>query len=257
VKRKKADQSIGNGWPWLLGLTLVLCLIVGGLSGLQGCSTSPPSSSFHSQNVEDSSAALSLNRQRAQLLRENRFTDAAMLEGLYAHSLQPPQYRKPTSAPVPLSPNKSSKPELQSVQPVSTTTSLPLPTPTAHVQKTSLNGKWHSRLGWDLMIQGNYAGAAAAYREALRQNQLIPDVYVGLGMLYRREGNRREATNAYQKALSLQPNYPAALVHLGYMYTDGPEDHRDYTKARHLFHQASKQGDPFAGIALLDLKTRK
>ena len=107
------------------------------------------------------------------------------------------------------------------------------------------------------MIRGNYSGAIAAYREALRQNQLLPDVYLGLGMLYRREGNLQEAMKAYQKALTLQPNYAAALVHLGYIYTDGPEGHRDYAKAKHLFHQASAQGDLFAVIALLDLKTRK
>jgi len=179
-----------------------------------------------------------------------------MLEGLYTHSHDPLQHKELPIAPAPLSLKKPTTPKVQSVQRVSAATSFTMPTQTEHFQKASLNGKWHARLGWDLMVQGNYKGAAAAYREALRQTHVLPDVYVGLGMLYRRAGNIQEAMNAYQKALALQPNYAAALVHLGYMYTDGPEGHRDYVKAKHLFHQASVQGDPFARIALLDLTTR-
>ena len=126
-----------------------------------------------------------------------------------------------------------------------------------HPQKTSLGGKWHARLGWSLMVNGNHDGAVAAYREAIRQNDSLAEAYLGFGILLKMQGNVEEAVKAYKKALTLNPQYAAALVHLGYAYADGPNNPKNIEKAKRLFSRASKQGDPFAMIALIDLKTRR
>ncbi len=120
----------------------------------------------------------------------------------------------------------------------------------------SLDANLHSDVGWSLVLDGNYAGAEAAYREAVRHKSDFAGAYLGLGMALMMQGNREGAISAYESALAIQPGYSAALVHLGYAYTDGQGEKEDYQKARSLFRKALHQGDPFAKLALLDLNTR-
>ncbi|MCZ6800356.1 MAG: tetratricopeptide repeat protein [Nitrospirae bacterium] len=122
---------------------------------------------------------------------------------------------------------------------------------------SGLDADWHTQVGWTLVLDGNYSGAEAAYREALRQNHLYAGAHLGLGIALIMQGNRKESISSYEKALEIRPNYPAALVHLGYAYTDGFVGTPDFMKAKTLFQLASQQGDPFAMLALVDLKTRQ
>jgi len=120
-----------------------------------------------------------------------------------------------------------------------------------------LNANWHTDVGWTLVLDGNYRGAEAAYRQALRQNAKSATAYLGLGMALSLQGDRQRAISAYEKAVNLQPNYAAALVHLGYAYAEEETNGQNIAKARRLFQQASKLGDPFALLALLDLQGRE
>ncbi|MDR4486692.1 MAG: prepilin-type N-terminal cleavage/methylation domain-containing protein [Nitrospirales bacterium] len=58
------------------------------------------------------------------------------------------------------------------------------------------------------------------------------------------------------QALELDPQLASALVHLGYLYADQPSGASDFDTACRLFQKAGHMGDPFARIALLDLKNR-
>ena len=139
----------------------------------------------------------------------------------------------------------------------SSVSSLQAYLPPEHAQKSNLDEKWHTELGWSLLIDGKYEGAVAAYREALRQNREVAEAYLGLGISLRMQNQTPAAIEAYQHALKLNPDYAAALVHLGYIYADGEPEYRDVEKAKHLFYKASQHGDPFAMIALRELKTRQ
>lgn len=120
-----------------------------------------------------------------------------------------------------------------------------------------LSANWHADVGWKLVLDGNYRGAEAAYRQSLRKNNKSAKAYLGLGMALSLQGDRHKAISAYEKAITIQPNYAAALVHLGYAYTKENAQGQNIAKARKLFKQASELGDPFAMLALLDLQTRK
>ena len=96
----------------------------------------------------------------------------------------------------------------------------------------------------------------AAYRQALRQNPKSARAYLGLGISLKSLGKVELAKKALLKAVNLDPRLPSALVHLGYLYADGQLGRSDISTARRLFQQASQLGDPFASIALLDMKSR-
>ncbi|RMH05559.1 MAG: tetratricopeptide repeat protein [Nitrospirae bacterium] len=123
-------------------------------------------------------------------------------------------------------------------------------------KKSELTADWHMQVGWALVLAGNYAGAEAAYRQAIRQDNQKAAAYLGLGMALMMRQEYQEAIEAYRRALTLRPEYPAALVHLGYAYTQQANDPDRWNKARLLFEKASQQGDPFAKLALLELQTR-
>ena len=96
----------------------------------------------------------------------------------------------------------------------------------------------------------------AAYREALRQNPGSARAYLGLGISLKSLGEVELAKKALLKAVNLDPRLPPALVHLGYLYADGHFGQADLQTAHRLFQEASHLGDPFATIALLDMKSR-
>ena len=110
--------------------------------------------------------------------------------------------------------------------------------------------------GWKYLLTGRPTAALDAYRQAL-QNQPDSDLaHLGLGMAFKSLGNAEEAKQAITQALELNPRLASALVHLGYLYADGQIGSPDRETARRLFLQASQMGDPFARIALQDLKSR-
>ena len=114
----------------------------------------------------------------------------------------------------------------------------------------------HVDMGWKFLLNGRPQAAMAAYREALRHYPNSATTYVGMGIALKSLGDVEQAKQAIQHALELNPHLSSALVHLGYLYADGYVGPSDHKTARRLFDQASQLGDPFASIALLDLKSR-
>ncbi len=240
--------SLSKFGPWALLLAVV------GFAMLAGCmSPGEPPLDAHpalAGNEETSKQQVSvlLNHKQSALyqrmLLQGNYSDAAILES-FQH-LQPLR-----SHPSSLFTNVSVPPAIQA--PHNKTRS---PSP---IQKPSprLSANWHTGVGWTLVLDGNYRGAEAAYRQALRQNAQSAKAYLGLGMALSLQGDRQKAISAYKKAIAIQPNYAAALVHLGYAYTEGDSNGQNIAKARTLFKQASKLGDPFALLALLDLQAKK
>ena len=127
--------------------------------------------------------------------------------------------------------------------------------PMRSTSETTLEGSWHTKVGWGFVLDGNYSAAEAAYRQALRQETNSAEAYLGLGMALMFQGKREQAILSYEEALKIQPNNAAALVHLGYAYADSAEEQSENReKARGLFQQATDLGDPFALLALMGLK---
>ena len=115
--------------------------------------------------------------------------------------------------------------------------------------------KPQAKLGWQYLLNGQPQAAMSAYREALRQNPGSASAYLGLGISLKSLGEVELAKKALLKAVNLDPRLPPALVHLGYLYAEGHFGQADIQKAQQLFREASQLGDPFATIALLDMKS--
>lgn len=141
-----------------------------------------------------------------------------------------------------------------------TTRGIPLNTAEHTAQTVNLQNrqtvKSHAKLGWRFLLDEQPQAAVAAYREALRKNPRSAKSYLGLGISLKNLGQVRLAKKALVKAVKLNPRLPSALVHLGYLYAEGHLGQADRTTARRLFSEASQLGDPFAAIALLDMKSR-
>jgi tetratricopeptide (TPR) repeat protein len=65
---------------------------------------------------------------------------------------------------------------------------------------------------------GDFVAAEAAYREALRLNDKLPEAWNGLGHALKKQQRYKEALAAYQKALRLRPDFPLAMQYLGELY---------------------------------------
>lgn len=131
----------------------------------------------------------------------------------------------------------------------------PVPPPTVTKQK-KLPPKPHTKLGWRFLLNEQPQAAMAAYRQALKQNPKSAKAYLGLGISLKSLGKVELAKKALLKAVNLDPHLPPALVHLGYLYAEGHFGRSDLSTALRLFREASQLGDPFASIALLDMKSR-
>jgi len=110
---------------------------------------------------------------------------------------------------------------------------------------TKNDAEGHVNMGWKFLLSGR-----------LRHQPNSANAYVGMGITLKSMGDVEQAKQAMQQALELNPRLSSALVHLGYLYADGHVGRSDPETARRLFDQASQLGDPFASIALLDLKSR-
>ena len=162
--------------------------------------------------------------------------------------------QKSSFSSLPKSNTPSKNPEL-------TTTKMVVPTPSDFTpqplpEKLRKKGQPHMLLGWNFLLNGRPRAAIAAYRQALRTNPNSAKAYLGLGITLKTLGSAETAKRALVQAANLNPQLPSALVHLGYLYADGQLGQPDTKRARQLFYQAAQLGDPFANIALLDLKSR-
>lgn len=113
-----------------------------------------------------------------------------------------------------------------------------------------------TKLGWHSLLKGQPEEAIAAYQESLKTDPKSAEAYLGTGIALKSLGFLDQAKDAIQHALEINPHLSSALVHLGYLYADGHIGHSDHKAAHRLFNQASRLGDPFASIALLDLQSR-
>ncbi|MDH5429284.1 MAG: tetratricopeptide repeat protein [Nitrospirota bacterium] len=130
--------------------------------------------------------------------------------------------------------------------------------PTAHPsfpKQRIPQAKPHTNLGWTFLLNGQTQAAMAAYRQALRHNPQSAPAYLGLGISLKTLGEVELAKKAFGKAIDLDPRLPSALVHLGYLHAEGHFGMPDPSTARQLFKKAALLGDPFAAIALLDLRS--
>ena len=116
--------------------------------------------------------------------------------------------------------------------------------------------KAHAKQGWRLLLKGQTQAALSAYRKALRQNPQSAKAFLGLGISLKSLGKVEMAKKALSKAVDLDSRLPSALVHLGYLYADGHFGQAEVETAHRLFREASQLGDPFATIALRDMKSR-
>ena len=158
-------------------------------------------------------------------------------------NLAPPRGHRFSALPSPIT-NTEARPPTE-----------PLPTPQVTEQKKQ-PAKPHTTLGWRFLLNGQTQAALAAYRQAIRHNPQSANAYLGLGMTLKSIGKVDMAKKAFLKAVKLDPRFPSALVHLGYLYAEGHFGQPQTQTAFKLFRQASELGDPFAPIALLDMKSR-
>ena len=169
----------------------------------------------------------------------------------------PPPIQKPQQAQKLDSPTKKAPVSWTPARnsPEKPSLNVPPPIPKVAEQQKHLT-KPQATLGWQYLLNGQPQAAMAAYREALRQNPGSANAYLGLGISLKSLGEVELAKKALLKAVNLDPRLPPALVHLGYLYVEGHSGQADLQTARRLFQEASQLGDPFASIALLDMKSR-
>lgn len=72
--------------------------------------------------------------------------------------------------------------------------------------------------GLEHQKRGDFARAAAAYRDAIRLREVFPEAWNGLGYALRQQGRYPDAVKAYERALALRPDYAEALEYLGEAY---------------------------------------
>jgi hypothetical protein len=80
---------------------------------------------------------------------------------------------------------------------------------------TERNDIAHSNLARSLFQQGDWEGAAAHYRDAIRINPLYANHYNNLGAVLVHQGKTDEAMMQYRKTLTLHPRHAGALLNMG------------------------------------------
>ena len=100
------------------------------------------------------------------MLSQGKFSEAAILQSL--QNILKPESR-PTVVFARLDPPPSGQPQPAHIS-FSNGKAAPAP---------SLDASWHSEVGWSLVLDGNYAGAEAAYREAVRHRSDFAGAYLG------------------------------------------------------------------------------
>jgi tetratricopeptide (TPR) repeat protein len=95
----------------------------------------------------------------------------------------------------------------------------PIPVPTSPPSATpGVSAEARYNEGLALAERGDWVGAEAAYRNALRMKAAFPEAWNGLGHSLKMQRKFDESIRAYQEALRLRPNYAQALEYLGEAY---------------------------------------
>lgn len=74
--------------------------------------------------------------------------------------------------------------------------------------------------GLALADKKDWAGAEAAFREAIKLRPEFPEAWNNLGHALREQKKYAESVKSYQEALRLRPDYPQALEYLGEAYVE-------------------------------------
>jgi len=93
----------------------------------------------------------------------------------------------------------------------------PLPTPKG-TPKANAESAYNEGLA--LANAGDFAGAEAAYRDAINFNPRLAEAWNGHGHSLKKQKRFDESLAAYDKALQLRPNFPLAMQYLGELYVD-------------------------------------
>jgi tetratricopeptide (TPR) repeat protein len=110
-----------------------------------------------------------------------------------------------------------------------------------------------------LRMAGDYAGAAAAYRECLKSNPAHEDSLFYLGASLEHLGEYAGAIAAYEHLLEVNPASSRALAQLGRLLASAEtEVPIDFARARGLLERLRElnpeQAGPFLHLGLLDLR---
>jgi tetratricopeptide (TPR) repeat protein len=96
---------------------------------------------------------------------------------------------------------------------------IPEPKPTASPSLSS-TAPHLTNQGIALSQSGNWPGAEAKFRAAIRADGKIPEAWNGLGHALKMQARYDAAIAAYDQALRLRPKYPQALEYLGETYVE-------------------------------------
>jgi tetratricopeptide (TPR) repeat protein len=92
------------------------------------------------------------------------------------------------------------------------------PTPSTAPPPGPPSAERHFQEGLDAQKKKDWRRAAEAYEAAVKQRDVFPEAWNGLGYSLRQQGKYAEAIKAYDRALKLRPNYAEALEYLGEAY---------------------------------------
>lgn len=92
-------------------------------------------------------------------------------------------------------------------------------------------------------MQGKGKQALDAAQEALRINGNLPNAYITVGNVHKREENLEKAVEAFQEAIRIAPDLAKAHFNLGGVYSD----QREYEQAIEAYRKALVVGPKFDG----------
>jgi len=94
------------------------------------------------------------------------------------------------------------------------------------------------------IVHFDYEAAELDLAKAAEANPNLPEVFVALGLLQRRQGQLQRAKESFEKALAVAPQFPSARMNLALLLA---EDLNDEHRALQLFYevvQITSEGSP-------------
>ena len=110
----------------------------------------------------------------------------------------------------------------------------------------------HVNRGAELMLQGDWQEARPWLEMGVELDPELPEGWVNMGVLLRREGRRDEAEAAYRQAIEIAPHFTASYQNLAAMLLADPDRRQE---AMELLDLATRNNtrNPFLFVALGDL----
>jgi tetratricopeptide (TPR) repeat protein len=92
------------------------------------------------------------------------------------------------------------------------------PSPTAAPPGVPASAERQFQDGLEAQKKKDWRRAAQAYEAAIKEREVFPEAWNGLGYALRQQGKYADAVKAYDRALALRPDYAEALEYLGEAY---------------------------------------